>query len=75
MTEDAINLRTDEPNRGEMIQQALLDGFPKVWTPRYAEDHPPVTFMWRVTTGRLLVRSMMKSWPLGLREIASSMAA
>src|SRR5258708_5443967 len=28
---------------------------------------PPVTLMWRDTAGRLWRRSMMKSWPLGLR--------
>src|SRR6185437_5300803 len=33
--------------------------------------HPPVTLMWRDTAGRLWRRSMMKSWPLGLRAIAS----
>ena len=37
--------------------------------------HPPVTLIWRATAGRLWRRSMMKSWPLGLRAIASSMAA
>ncbi len=35
---------------------------------------PPVTLMWRATAGFFERRSMMKSWPLGLREIASSMA-
>src|SRR5580658_6661037 len=37
--------------------------------------HPPVTLMCRARAGRLWRRSMMKSWPLGLRPIASSMAA
>lgn len=37
--------------------------------------HPPVTLICRATAGRLCVRSMMKSWPLGLRVMASSMAA
>ena len=37
--------------------------------------YPPVTLMWRPTAGRRLRRSMTKSWPLGLRDIASSMAA
>ena len=31
--------------------------------------------MWRLTLGRLCLRSMMKSWPFGLRAIAASMAA
>ena len=39
-----------------------------------AERQPPVTLMWRETAGRLVRRSMMKSWPFGLRPIASSMA-
>src|SRR6187549_2495146 len=38
-------------------------------------DHPPVTLMWRNTAGRLARRSMMKSWPFGLRRIAASIAA
>ena len=37
-------------------------------------NHPPVTLMWRATAGCLVRRSMMKSWPLGLRDMASSMA-
>ena len=37
--------------------------------------HPPVTLMCRFTAGRLWRRSMMKSWPLGLRAIASWIAA
>ena len=40
-----------------------------------AGPQPPVTLMWRPTAGRLVRRSMMKSWPLGLRAIASSMAS
>jgi hypothetical protein len=43
--------------------------------PPRREAHPPVTLMWRASAGRRWRRSMMKSWPLGLREIASSMAA
>ena len=43
--------------------------------PRKPVDYPPVTLMWRATAGRLWRRSMMKSWPLGLRAIASSIAA
>ena len=31
--------------------------------------------MWRATAGPVLRRSMTKSWPLGLRAIASRMAA
>ena len=38
-------------------------------------DQPPVTLMWRDSAGRLWRRSMTKSWPLGLREIASWIAA
>ena len=33
--------------------------------------YPPVTLMWRATAGCFVRRSMTKSWPLGLREIAS----
>ncbi len=40
-----------------------------------APDQPPVTLMWRDSAGRWWRRSMMKSWPLGFRPIASSMAA
>src|SRR5665213_683936 len=42
---------------------------------RYAADQPPVTLMWRARAGRLWRRSIMKSWPRGLRVIASSIAA
>jgi hypothetical protein len=38
-------------------------------------DQPPVTLIWRATAGRLRRRSMTKSCPLGLREIASSIAS
>src|SRR5712671_6741898 len=37
--------------------------------------HPPVTLIWRAIAGRLWRRSMMKSWPFGLRLIASRIAA
>ena len=37
--------------------------------------YPPVTLMCRVTAGLTPLRLMMKSWPLGLRAIAASMAA
>ena len=37
-------------------------------------DQPPVTLMWRGTAGPVWRRSMMKSWPLGLRAIASVIA-
>src|SRR5205085_9510403 len=37
-------------------------------------DHPPVTLIWRAIAGRLWRRSIMKSWPLGLRGIASRLA-
>src|SRR3974377_2344116 len=47
------------------------DGDPRRrWT-----GHPPVTLMWRAIAGRLWRRSMMKSWPRGLRSIASRIAA
>src|SRR3954467_3549494 len=36
---------------------------------------PPVTLMWRGSAGPLWRRSIMKSCPLGLRVIASSIAA
>src|SRR5215472_6851128 len=38
-------------------------------------DYPPVTLIWRATAGRWCRRSMTKSWPLGLRAMAASMAA
>ena len=41
----------------------------------WRSGHPPVTLIWRATAGRLWRRSMMKSWPLGLRSIASRIAA
>ena len=41
---------------------------------RVKDHQPPVTLMWRATAGFLWRRSMTKSWPLGLRAIASSMA-
>jgi hypothetical protein len=37
--------------------------------------YPPVTLMWRDNAGRWWRRSITKSWPLGLRVIASSIAA
>src|SRR6516225_6431736 len=43
--------------------------------PRRRIGHPPVTLMCRATAGRLWRRSMMKSWPRGLRSIASRIAA
>ena len=36
---------------------------------------PPVTLIWRETAGSRRRRSMTKSWPLGLRPMASSMAS
>src|SRR5690606_23664624 len=39
------------------------------------ERYPPVTLIWRETAGRRVRRSMTKSWPFGLRPIASSIAA
>ena len=41
----------------------------------HEKDQPPVTLIWRPTAGMLVVRSMTKSWPLGLRAMASSIAA
>src|SRR5262252_4449495 len=41
---------------------------------RNVADHPPVTDMCRATAGFFVRRSMMKSCPFGLREMASSMA-
>ena len=40
---------------------------------RYAA-YPPVMLIWRATAGAAPALSITKSWPLGLREIASSMA-
>ena len=42
---------------------------------RAAYDQPPVTLIWRDSAGRRWRRSITKSWPLGLRPIASSIAA
>src|SRR5690606_11171850 len=36
---------------------------------------PPVTLIWRGTAGAARRRSMTKSWPLGLRWMASRIAA
>ena len=51
------------------------DGDPGVGARRRGCAHPPVTLIWRATAGRLWRRSMMKSWPFGLRPIASPIAA
>src|SRR5262249_9777619 len=40
-----------------------------------AGSYPPVTLMGRATAGARARRSMMKSWPFGLRRIAASIAA
>ncbi len=42
---------------------------------RGRQPQPPVTLIWRLTLGRLCRRSMMKSWPFGLRPMARSIAA
>ena len=34
-----------------------------------------MTLIWRLTLGRLCLRSMMKSWPFGFRPMARSIAA
>ena len=41
----------------------------------FEAGQPPVTLMCRPTAGRRVVRSMTKSWPLGLRAIAARIAA
>src|SRR3954453_2433346 len=56
--------RADEIHREPARRAASLGG---------VTGEPPVTLMGGETAGRLR-RSMMKSWPLGLREIASSIA-
>src|SRR6185312_2401284 len=43
--------------------------------PGHGRAQPPVTLIWRTTAGWVCRRSMMKSWPLGLRRIASWIAA
>ena len=55
----AISLRTPLPALG--AQHAVIQ--------------PPVTLICRARAGRLWRRSITKSWPLGLRVIASSIAA
>ena len=40
-----------------------------------ADDQPPVTLICRDSAGRCWRRSITKSWPLGLRVMASSIAA
>jgi hypothetical protein len=65
------------PDFAQGVKETLRGGldsaigwrFPVAWPPQ-----PPVTLMCRDSAGRLWRRSMMKSWPLGLRVMASSMA-
>ena len=47
---------------------------PSIDRPHFPHPHPPVTLMCRATAGFFERRSMMKSWPLGLRAMASSIA-
>src|SRR2546423_1585269 len=56
-------LRLRRVGRGEMNTRSQCGG------------QPPVSDICRATAGRLCRRSMMKSCPLGLRAIASSIAA
>lgn len=42
---------------------------------RHVMNQPPVTLICRDTDGRLVRRSITKSWPFGLRLIASSTAS
>ena len=54
---------------------ALASAYPaKREAPDALEAHPPVTLMCRAVAGRA-ARSIRKSWPLGLRKIASRMAS
>jgi hypothetical protein len=64
--------RTDTRERHS--SRVIVPGF-RVAHPGYGGSYPPVTLIWRASAGRLCRRSIMKSWPLGLREIASSIAA
>ncbi len=57
----------------EAVRRAQIKTATAKANPR-REPQPPVTLMWRGTAGPLWRRSMMKSWPLGLRAIASVMA-
>ncbi len=50
-----------------------LSDFDK-WLTGRCRPYPPVTLIWRLTAGALVVRSITKSWPFGLRPMASSIA-
>src|SRR5215208_1398514 len=52
---------------GKIVDASVLN--------RPEKRQPPVTLMWRASAGALWRRSIMKSCPLGLRVIASSIAA
>src|SRR6266853_1086414 len=57
------------------LHEAELWGESEFVEPPPRPRQPPVTLMCRATAGRLWRRSITKSWPLGLRVIASSMAS
>src|SRR3978361_1808882 len=63
--QDGVNWKMDKMTRDQTIEGADYSG---------TESQPPVTLMWRLTLGRLCLRSMMKSWPLGFRPMARSIA-
>ena len=68
----------------DTLPQAILDdllagvrpshGWSRAWGDHH-NAYPPVTLICRATAGLSWRRSMMKSWPFGLREIASRIAS
>src|SRR4029453_6461141 len=64
---EAARLQAGDDQRRRRLRASGAD--------RVRENQPPVTLMWRATAGALWRRSMRKSWPLGLRLIASWIAA
>src|SRR3978361_1947243 len=64
--QDGVNWKMDKMTRDQTIEGADYSG---------TESQPPVTLMWRLTLGRLCLRSMMKSWPFGFKPLERSRAA
>src|ERR1700737_2258109 len=76
--DDIGTLRRDAGITGAQFFKRLLRGLGLCrdgGDPARRRAHPPVTLIWRAMAGRLWRRSMMKSWPFGLRSLASRVAA